>query len=605
MYKFLLRTPLKKIWKRIGLKKRAGVIFPLFSIFSKKSLGIGEIPDLKLAIDWCQRVGMTILQVLPLNDTGFDFSPYNSQSSFALDPIYLSLRDLTEIKTEGLEKELEDLTQKFPVKTRYVNYQIKKEKLKKLWLFFLERTNSSLKFKKFIKRNNYWLEDYSLFKVLKKIRKEKPWEEWEEGLKNRKVKSLLEFRKKYHKQIEFQKWLQWQLFEQLRRIKVYARKKKILLKGDPPLLVSRDSADVWKWRQYFKLNLTAGAPPDLFSIKGQRWGYPPYNWDEIFKDNFIYFRQKLKYVQKFYDLFRIDHLVGLFRIWSIPIETPLEKQGMVGFFDPETEEFWEERGRKILKSIIKSTKILPCAEDLGTVPGFCSRVLEELGIPGLDLQRWKKDWQSFEFLKPEEYRPISVATLSTHDLSNFPTWWEEEAGGIPTKLFKRKCQKKKIDFEKIKEKIFSFKKSRKGRLFWKKGLDKNQFIKILNRSEKEISDLIKICQETYQEKEKFLKMISIPWEKNSKWFEKTEKKLVEKNLETINSSASIFTIILIFDWLFLKNIFKRDPSQFRINKPGTVSKFNWSIKLPISLENLLTHPINNQIREIIQKTKRG
>jgi 4-alpha-glucanotransferase len=601
MYKFLLRTPLKKIWKRIKLKKRAGVIFPLFSIFSEKSLGIGEIPDLKLAIDWCQKVGMTILQVLPLNDTGFDFSPYNSQSSFALDPIYLSLRDLTEIKPEGLEKELEDLTQKFSVKTRYVNYQIKKEKLKKLWLFFLERTNSSLKFKKFIKKNNYWLEDYSLFKVLKKIHKEKPWEDWEENLKNHKVKFLLEFRKKYHKQIEFQKWLQWQLFEQFKKIKNYARKKKIFLKGDLPLFVSRDSADVWQNRQYFKLNLVTGAPPDLFSTKGQRWGYPPYNWDEIFKDNFIYFRQRLKYAQKFYDLFRIDHLVGLFRIWSIPIETPLGKQGIVGFFDPEIEKFWEERGRKILKSVIKSTKMLPCAEDLGTVPGFCNKFLQELGIPGLDLQRWKKNWRNFQFLRPAEYRPISVATLSTHDLNNFPAWWEREAGGIPTELFKRKCQKKKIDFETIKGKLFSLKESKKERLFWKKGFNETKFIKILNRPKEKVSDLIKIFQETFREKEKFWKMIFL----KGKVPKKAEKTLIKRNLELIHSSASIFVILPVFEWLFLGNILKGNPHRYRINKPGTISKFNWTLRMPISLENLLSHSINDQIREIIRKTKRA
>ena len=602
MYKFLLKTPLRKVWQKVGLKKRAGVVFPLFSIFSKKSLGIGEIPDLKLAIDWCKITGNTILQILPLNDTGFDFHPYNPQSSFALDPVYLSLRNLVGIEKEGIEKELKDLIPKFSLKTKFVSYQIKGEKLKKLWLIFLKRASFPSGFKKFVRRNKYWLEDYCFFRVLKEVHKEKSWEEWEEGLKNLKEKSLLKFRKKYHKQIEFQKWLQWQLFEQLREIKNYAQKKKIFLMGDLSLFVSRDSADVWQHPQYFKLNLVAGAPPDLFSINGQRWGYPPYNWEEILKDDFIgahnFLCARLKYAQNFYDLFRIDHLVGLFRIWSIPIETPFTQQGRVGFFDPKDENIWEERGRKILKLMIKGTTMLPCAEDLGTVPHFCSKALEELGIPGLDLQRWKKNWQNFEFLKPKEYRKIGVATLSTHDLNSFPVWWEEEAGSIPEELFKRKCREKKIDFEKIKGKIF-FKKIKNGRIFWEK-IRKEKLIKTLNRPEKEISDLIKIYEETYQEKEKFWKMIS----KKEKIPKEANKNLIGKNLELINSTASIFVILPIFEWLFLGDILKGNPSQYRINFPGKVSKRNFSLRLPISIEKMLNLQINKAIKKILEKTSR-
>ncbi|PIY90995.1 MAG: 4-alpha-glucanotransferase [Candidatus Nealsonbacteria bacterium CG_4_10_14_0_8_um_filter_35_10] len=536
MYKFLLKTPLRKVWQKVGLKKRAGVVFPLFSIFSKKSLGIGEIPDLKLAIDWCRKVGMTILQVLPLNDTGFDFSPFNPQSSFALDPVYLSLRNLVGIEKEGIEKELKDLIPKFSLKTKFVNYQIKGEKLKKLWLIFLKRASFPSGFKKFVRRDKYWLEDYCFFRVLKEVHKEKSWEEWEESLKNRKEKSLLKFRKKYHKQIEFQKWLQWQLFEQFKKIKNYARKKKIFLKGDLPFSVSRDSADVWQNKKYFKLDFASGAPPDKFSRKGQRWGYPPYNWEEILKNNFIgahnFLCARLKYFQNFYDLFRLDHIVGFFRIWVIPAKIPLTKQRVIGFFDPKDKKIWEERGRRILKLIIENTKMLPCAEDLGTVPSFCFKIMEELGIPGLEVQRWKRNWQNFEYLKPGEYRPLAVATLSTHDLNPFPAWWEKEV--------------------------------------------------------------------TEEDSKKFWKMIFL----KGKVPKKAEKTLIKRNLELIHSSASIFVILPVFEWLFLGDILKGDPHRYRINKPGTISKFNWTLRMPISLENLLNHPINSQIRGIIQKTKR-
>jgi len=599
MYKFLLRTPLKETWKKIDLKKRAGVIVPLFSVFSKKSLGIGEIPDLKLLIDWCNITGNSILQILPLNDTGFDFSPYNPQSSFALDPVYLSLRELIWIKKENLEKELENLIVKFPLNTKYVNYRIKEEKLKKLFSIFLKRASFPKEFKEFINQNNYWLKGHCLFKVLKEVYKEKAWEEWPEAFKNQDKKSLRKFSKKNKNKIKFYQWLQWQLFEQLRKIKKYAGENNIFLKGDLPFSISRDSSDVWLKHQYFKLDLASGAPPDLFSIKGQRWGYPPYNWDKILKDNFVYVRERLKYAQNFYDLFRIDHLVGIFRIWSIPIKIPFDKQGMVGFFYPRDKRAWEKRGKEILKLIIKNTRMLPCAEDLGTVPGFCSKTLKELGIPGLDLQRWKKNWQNFEFLRPKEYRPVAVATISTHDINNFPAWWEE-AGKIPEELFRRKCQIKEIKFEKIKNKLFLSNKSKKGKLFWKKGINKKKLSDILNRPRKEIMDIFQIYKESFREKEKFWKLIS----KKRKPIEKAEKGIIETNLKLISSTSSIFVILPIFEWLFLEDILKGNFSQYRINMPSKVSKKNWSLRVPIFLEDLISHPINIKIKEIIQNMGR-
>jgi len=537
-YKFLLKTPLKKQWQKIGIRKRAGTIFPLFSIFSKESLGIGEIPDLKLVIDWSEITGNTVLQILPLNDTGFDFSPFNPKSSFALDPVYLSLRSLIGVKKENLEGEINDLIEKFsldverPLKTKFVNWQIKKEKLNKLWQIFLERAKFPSKFQKFVKKQKFWLEDYALYRVLKEAHQEKSWEDWLRLFKNRSKGVIFEVRKKYRQKIKFQKWLQWQLFEQFKEIKNYARKKKIFLKGDLPFSVSRDSADVWQNKKYFKLDFASGAPPDHFSTKGQRWGYPPYNWEEILKDNFIYFRQKLEYFQNFYDLFRLDHVVGLFRIWAIPVKTLVAKQGKIGFFIPKNKKIWEKQGRRILESIIKNTKMLPCAEDLGTIPSFCPKILEELGIPGLDVQRWKRNWQNLEYLKPEEYRPLAVATLSTHDLNHFPAWWEEETT--------------KKDFKK----------------FWK--------------------------------------MISL----KGKIPRKAEKRLIKKNLELINHSASIFSILSIFEWLFLTDLLKEKPSQYRINIPGKILKRNFSRRLPISLEDLINHPLNNKIKEIIKKSGR-
>lgn len=445
-YKFLLSTPLSKIWKKIGIKRRSGIIAPLFFIWSKKSLGIGEIPDLKLLINWCKKTGNSILQLLPINDTGFNFSPYSLQSSFALDPVYLSLRDLKEIEKRGLREELEMISKKIQVEKERVNWKIKGEKLKILWKIFLKRGSlKSREFKKFQEKNNYWLKDYCLYRILKEKFKEKPWESWPKIFKNKNKNVIKKFEKKHQKEIEFQKWLQWQLFEQLKQVKDYAEKNKIFLKGDIPWLISRDSADVWSHKEYFDLNFSAGAPPDAFSKKGQRWGMPPLKWEKIFDDDFVYFKEKLKYAENFYDLFRIDHVVGIFRIWKIPISQPLKNKGKNGFFDPEDERVWEGYGKKILLAMVKNTKMLPCAEDLGTVPACCPKVLRELGIPGILVQRWTKNWQTGEFIKPENYNPLSVATLSTHDTSNFLDWWKNEA-----KEKEKKCLLKIISKRSVK-----------------------------------------------------------------------------------------------------------------------------------------------------------
>jgi len=526
-YRFLLKTPLKNQWQKIGIKKRAGVVVPLFSIFSKNSLGVGEIPDLKLVIDWCQITDNSILQILPLNDSGFDFSPFNCQSSFALDPIYLSLIDLAGVKKKNPEKEFKELAKKFPCNTRHVNYRVKKEKLEKLWQIFSKEKKFPSAFQKFIKKQKFWLEDYSLFKVLKEINREKSWEEWPESFKKRDKKSLLKINKKYTQKIKFQKWLQWQLSEQLLSVRKYAEEKKIFLKGDLPFSVSRDSADVWSNPQYFKLNLASGAPPDQFSAKGQRWGYPVYDWDRILKDRFIYFSRKIKYFQNFYHLFRIDHWIGFFRIWAIPFEVPFKEKGRIGFLYPRDEKIWQQKGERVVGLIVKNTKMLPCAEDLGLLPSFSSDVLNNFGIPGTEVQRWTKNWQNLEFLAPREYRKASVATLSTHDLSFFPAWWQKEI--------------------------------------------------------------------SVAEKKKFLKILSL----------KNQNNLVEENLKFINSTASIFVILSIFEWLFLDKKLKRDFYNTRINKPGTISKKNFSLRIPISLEELITNPINGKIREIIYRTGRG
>lgn len=518
-YNEFLKSPTKDQWHKIGIQRRAGVCTPLFSIYSQNSLGIGEIPDLELLIDWCEQTGLSIIQLLPLNDTGFNFTPYDSQSSFALDPMYLSLDKLTEVHiTNEIKNQIQQTNEDPKFKEQNVNYEIKKIKLDLLWKIFLKSDRANPRFDAFIEKNKFWIHDYSLFKALKDNQGQRSWIEWGKDLKEGDPEK-----------ITFYSWLQWQLFEQFTVVKAYAKTKNILILGDLPLFVSFDSADVWANQAYFKLDYMSGAPPDAYCKKGQRWGMPTYNWEAMAEHNYDYYINKLKYAENFYDMFRIDHAIGLFRVWSIPSSEPIENGSENGAFDPADESIWEEHGKIIYKVIIENTSMLPCAEDLGAVPDCSPIVLKELSIPGLEVQRWLKNKANDSLRPVEEYRKNSIAVISTHDMAHFAVWWNSEATEEEKKLFLAYCQNESS---------------------------------IENQAEKSLTEIMKLA------------------------------------IEKISKSASIFSIQIIHDWLTLKGFDSLEAKSSRVNLPGIVSKDNWSIRMPISLEEMKQLEINKLIKEI-------
>lgn len=593
-YLEFLNTLSKDKWQRIGLIRRSGVVVPLFSIYSKSSCGIADFLDLKLACDWVKETGMSIIQLLPLNDTGFHFRPYDCESGFALEPIYIDLENLKGVEISKYLFLIKQLKERFSISGR-LDYRIKKEKIELLWqIFKAVKDNLAEEFYIYKKKNAFWLEDYCLFKVIKERCSQRAWEEWPFSLRER--QDLENFKEENKDRLNFYAWLQWQAYEQLKNVKAYAQQKSVFLMGDLPLLVSRDSADVWAKRDYFKLEFSSGAPPDMYYAKGQRWGMPPYNWEVISKNNYDYIIEKLKYAENFYDLFRIDHVVGIFRIWSIPIEEPLENAGLNGFFDPKDEKVWEEHGKNILSIMVKNTSMLACAEDLGVVPKCSYRVLKELGIPGIEVLRWNKDWQkTYEFKSPQNYRALAIATISTHDSSNLEAWWSFEAGTVDEELFKRYLKEKNIDFDVVKETLFDLNLSFHKRLRWKKEIDSvEKLLSILKLDEKEAPHIIELYKSSYLEKEKFCKAIGLEGS-----VEEKSNRLFYKNvLEYIAKTSSIFCINLLFDWLSISDVFSDDCWLRRINFPGTLSELNWSYVMPLSLEELLNLDTNKDIKKI-------
>ena len=602
LIKYLLNTDSKDKWERIGVQKRAGVSVALFSVYSKNSVGIGDLDDLKLLIGWANKTGNTIIQLLPMNEIGAIFCPYDSLSSFAIEPAYLSLNKLT--ASNKIKNKIEDLKERFPKVRAHVDYGIKKEKLSLLWEIFCADNNcDSEELKQFITQNSYWLNDFALFKVIKDDQNGKAWYEWEDKYKNRDTTRLEDFHNEHKKQIIFQQWMQWLAFKQFKAVKKYAQEQKVLIKGDLPILISRDSADVWAHPEFFQLDYAAGAPPDMYCAKGQRWGMPTYNWERISSDRYRYLKEKLSYAENFYDILRIDHVVGLFRIWSIPYNEPLENQGLNGFFDPKDESKWLEHGRKILTVMLDNTNMLFCAEDLGVIPKVCPHTLKELGIPGNDVQRWVKEWKvKHDFLPSKDYRVPSVAMLSTHDTTNWPAWWENEAGTVDEGLFIRKCSDhRQINFSSVKGKLFDLSRSVHGRLRWLNSIDSvHKLVSILGKKKEELADFIDIYENTFREKKKLWKYLDL----KGPMREKSDADIVKAALKITLESSAIFCINTIMDWLYLTDIFKGDPYQYRINTPGTISGNNWSLTIPISLDDLLKHKVCQDIRRMVAASGR-
>ena len=586
----------KNNWEDIGKKRRAGVLVPLFSVYSKDSVGVGDIHDLDLLFEWCERSGLSILQLLPMNEVGSTFCPYDAISSFALEPMYISLSRLPGADDKSIRSKIADLKKKFPAGGKHVDYGIRAARIALLRQIYSNGGNGlgSKEFKEFTVRNEYWLDDFALFKVLKNYHEGRPWYEWENGYREHDLEKIGIFRKSRTQEIEFEKWMQWTAFTQFKKARAHASSKNVLLCGDLPILTSRDSADVWGHPEFFKLGFSAGAPPDMYCAKGQRWGMPTYDWKAIADDGYRYLKEKLKFAGNFYDILRIDHVVGLFRIWNIPYNEPPENEGLNGSFDPADEKIWKDHGRTILSAMLESTRMLFAAEDLGIIPKDCPETLKEFEVPGNDVQRWVKDWAvSHDFLEPKKYRLFSIAMLSTHDTTNWPAWWENEAGTVDEALFVRRTAGRGIDYEKAKSELFDPALSRHGRLRWLKSITSVDLLAdALGKKKEDIADFIDMYENTYREKEKLWKHLGL----KGTMREKSDPEIVKRALNVTLASKAIFCIELLTDYLYMADIFKGDPYQNRINRPGTVGKINWSLVIPIPLEDLLKDEIGPEIR---------
>ena len=477
---------LPQAWFSIAQWKGAGTVIPVFSLRSEGSFGVGDFGDLAMIVDWCAKTNQNVLQILPINDTTIthtwqDSYPYNSISIYALHPQYTDFRQLPAIKDEAQRAQFEALRQELNALPQIDYERVNTAKMDYLHIIFKQEwatIKRRASYKKFFEDNKTWLEPYAQFCINRDTYGTADFRQWPEG-KSQKAKAK--------GQTDFWYFVQYNLDQQMRAAHEHARQQRVILKGDIPIGISRDGVEAWVEPRYFNLNGQAGAPPDAFSTDGQNWGFPTYNWDEMLSDGCSWWVRRFRKMAEYFDAYRIDHVLGFFRIWEIPVP---EKSGLMGQFSPalgmsreeieaygvhghlddlflvdhkrsdrwhpriaiqfqeayerlsdgekdafnrlyndyfyrRNNQFWYNEAMKKLPRLTQATRMLVCAEDLGMVPDCVPWVLNELRILSLEIQSMPKDPAvRFGQLQRNPYR--SVCTISTHDMSTLRQWWDED-----------------------------------------------------------------------------------------------------------------------------------------------------------------------------------
>lgn len=585
---YIPRTMEEKVKLDPTLRK-AGIFVPAFALRTEHDLGIGDTAALRQMVDCCKEWGISVLQILPINETSNDNSPYMAISAMAIDYTTLDLRPEV---TPGLQKEDIDevVSPELLAQIRQgpVNYRLVKPlKLKLLEKAYARFCKSKSKasitarnrFETFTQREHAWLEPYTLFRALGEQQDTFYWEGWPEAYKSRAsaeaaIRALppgeakaFELRRKLFS------FIQWLAFEQWAHLKNYADSQGVEIMGDIPFGINRQSADVWANPEWFNLKWSGGAPPepyfkpDKFTEKwGQNWGIPIYDWAEMQKGRFEWWRRRVNYVSRIFHLFRIDHVLGFYRIYSFPWQpqdnhlyvdkTPDEVLASVGKLPqflpgddnkPEEAKINLAQGEKLLKMVIDAAEdSCVIAEDLGVVPNYMRPSLTSLGIPGFKIPMFEKDEQTREYRPPEQYPALSVATLATHDHEPISALWE--------RLWQT----------------------------YQKGEDARNNGSLTPENEKESREA---SWELYRT-ERFAHL------DDRTLIRPYEPAVREGIVHRLFTSNSYLAILMITDLLGI---------DLRFNVPGPVAESNWSERLPYTVTDLHNLPSLNPIRDFLKK----
>ncbi len=404
------------------MNRAAGILLSVSSLPGRFGIGCFSKSAYDF-VDWLKGAGQTYWQILPLGPTSYGDSPYQSFSTFAGNPYFISLDELIE---EGVLTEKECKNADFGKKADDIDYEKIYKKRYPLLRKAYERSRVSENpdYVRFVEENRWWLSDYALFMAVKDRFEGAPWTEWAEDIRLRWSNAMDYYRRELYYDIEFQQYLQYKFFGQWRRLKAYANEKGIRIIGDIPIYVAMDSADTWAHPELFQLDennvptAVAGCPPDGFSADGQLWGNPLYRWDYHKNTGYGWWMSRMWYCFQLYDVVRIDHFRGFDEYYSIPFGAENAKDG-----------HWEKGPGidlfRCMEQRLGRHQVI--AEDLGYVTDSVRKLVRESGFPGMKVLEFafdSRDSGSANDYLPHNYIENSVAYTGTHDNETITGWFK-------------------------------------------------------------------------------------------------------------------------------------------------------------------------------------
>ena len=415
--------------------RKLGATIPLFSLRTAENWGIGEITDLPDCAIWLKTGGFKLLQILPPHELAQgETSPYGARTAFGIDPIYVALDEIEDLDEAEIARTLGEDGKRELERVRWsrtVEYDavraLKSRVLARAAEIFRERevargTERGKKFEAWCRVAASWEDDLAVYVSLRKKNDSKGWRDWPEKERDRETLTLQERARNDAATIFAHRYAQWTAEEQWDHARKRLRDIGMELMGDLPFVVGTESADVWQRPNEFDVDASLGAPPDAFTPKGQDWGLPPYRWNEIEKNDFAWLRARVRRAAMLYDRFRLDHLIGVFRMYVVH-----GGDATKGKFEPESETDQIARGKRVLGVMVDEARkagIELIAEDLGVVPDFARAVMRDLDVPGYRVIPWERDFVKHRYRDPREFSEASVASWSTHDTAPINAMWK-------------------------------------------------------------------------------------------------------------------------------------------------------------------------------------
>ena len=604
----------EKVHLTLGLRLRdevrwrgAGVAVPIFSLRSSQGFGVGEFADLQLLGDWCAKTGQRIIQILPINDTSMSFSwqdsyPYNTVSSFALHPLYLRLSDVGYLRGDADRAEMESLQRELNALPD-VNYerviQAKMKFLRKMYEQLGERCMDSKSFRDFEKRNRSWLMPYAVFSVLRDKYNTADFNKWATFSKFAE-KRCAAFAERNEKEVGFYYYLQYHLDRQLRKVCDYLHSKGVVLKGDIPIGISRTSVDAWQYPELFTMTSSAGAPPDAFSVEGQNWGFPLYNWEKMAENDYAWWRARLAKMADYFDAYRIDHILGFFRIWAVPAKA---KSALLGGFYPQLPYTVDDIRLQGFDFDIKRDVAQSLKDDnvlwIASGDGFYPRITPYDKECFLSLSKHQRE--AFVRLHDDFYYhrhnafwgSTGAERLAKLTASSSMLACGEDLGMIPA------CVPQVMG----KEQILSLEVERMPKEYGVQTGDVMHYpyLSVCTTSTHDMSPLRLWWRDEADRDHYYKEVLGLDGEAPKEATVELCEKIVRRHL----SAPSMLTILPLQDWLSLSEELRcRDIERERINVPSNPRHY-WSYRMHLSLDELLSAiDYNEKVQGVIADSKR-